>query len=112
MAEASTSIASSSTDQTPLEQQRRQEPLPGCYTVVWGSNTKEEPNFIKLSPTFGDGDAARWPDEGPDMTLLGNDHEKQRQWRKTAGELLAKDLGHFNSQFFPLSLVQVSGGES
>lgn len=106
MAEPSTS----STDQTqalppaPAVPVRRSEPLPGCYTVVWGRNSKDEPNFIKLSPTFGDGDSSRWPDEGPDMTLLGNDHDKQRQWRKTAGELLAKDLGHFDSQFPPLHI--------
>lgn len=68
------------------------------YTVVWGRNTREQPHFIKLAQTFGEGDATRWPEEGPDMTLLDNDHEKQRQWRKTAGDLLAKELGHYNSQ--------------
>ncbi|GAA5911226.1 uncharacterized protein JCM6883_001947 [Sporobolomyces salmoneus] len=105
MAEASTSTATptpaptiTTTDQEPAPPAPRRDPLPGCYTVVWGRNSREEPNFIKLSHTFGDGDAARWPDEGPDMTLLGNEHDKQRQWRKTAGELLAKDLGHYNGE--------------
>lgn len=96
MAEASTS-----TDQaTPGPQQRRSDPLPGSYTVVWSTrNNRDEPNFVKINPTFGDGDTSRWPESGPDMTLLGNDHDKQRQWRKTAGELLAKDLGHYSSEF-------------
>lgn len=37
------------------------------------------------------------------MTLLDNDHDKQRMWRKTAGEMLAKDLGHHNSKLALLS---------
>jgi len=79
--------------------QPRGECLPGCYTVVWSPRpTRDEPHYIKLAPTFGDGDTSRWPEEGPEMTLLDNDHDKQRMWRKTAGEMLAKDLGHHNSK--------------
>lgn len=84
--------------------QPRGECLPGCYTVVWSPRpTRDEPHYIKLAPNFGDGDTSRWPEEGPEMTLLDNDHDKQRMWRKTAGEMLAKDLGHHNSKLALLS---------
>lgn len=70
------------------------DPVPGSYSVKWASvNHKDEPNVLTITPGFGDGSEERWPPQGPDMSLLGPEHEKQQQWRRTAAEVIAKDLG-------------------
>lgn len=68
--------------------------VPGSYTVRYSAeNHKDVPNVLVITPGFGDGDETRWPEQGDDMVLLGQDNEKQGQWRRTAAEVVAKDLG-------------------
>lgn len=70
------------------------QPVEGSYTVRYASgNFKDDPNVLVITPGFGDGDSSRWPDQGPDMSLLPQDNDKQQQWRRTAAEIAAKDLG-------------------
>ncbi|GAA6002284.1 hypothetical protein JCM10207_001046 [Rhodosporidiobolus poonsookiae] len=74
-------------------------PQPGMHTVHRApSPSKDTPHVISLAPEFGDGDPSRWPEQGPDMTLLPPDNEKQKIWRRTAAEILAKDLNLWNDQ--------------
>ncbi|GAA5898954.1 hypothetical protein JCM8208_005436 [Rhodotorula glutinis] len=69
-------------------------PVPDSYTVRYAAtNHRDDPHVLVITPGFGDGDEARWPEQGPDMSLLGQDNDKQQQWRRTAAEVIAKDLG-------------------
>ncbi|GAA5930096.1 hypothetical protein JCM3775_004514 [Rhodotorula graminis] len=69
-------------------------PVPDSYTVRYAAtNHRDEPHVLVITRGFGDGDEARWPEQGPDMSLLGQDNDKQQQWRRTAAEVIAKDLG-------------------
>lgn len=69
-------------------------PVPDSYTVRYAPiNHRDDPHVLVVTPGFGDGDASRWPEQGADMSLLGQDNEKQQQWRRTAAEVIAKDLG-------------------
>lgn len=84
-------------------------PLPNAHTVTYSPvapNSKDSPHTLTFSSDFGDGDPARWPAQGADMVLLSNENEKQRIWRRTAGEMLAKDLGYWDGAFF-LSLLRL-----
>ncbi|GAA5824142.1 hypothetical protein JCM11251_001538 [Rhodosporidiobolus azoricus] len=74
-------------------------PLEGAYTVDRAPyNTRDSPHTIHFDPSFGDGDASRWPPQGDDMVLLEDDNPKQQIWRRTAAEVLARDLGLFDAQ--------------
>ncbi|GAA5820555.1 hypothetical protein JCM3770_003855 [Rhodotorula araucariae] len=70
------------------------QPVPGSYSVRHAAtNHRDDPNVLVVARGFGDGDAARWPEQGQDMALLGPDNDKEQQWRRTAAEIIAKDLG-------------------
>ncbi|BGP40028.1 hypothetical protein JCM10449v2_003986 [Rhodotorula kratochvilovae] len=70
------------------------QPVPDSYSVRYAAtNHKDDPNVLVVQRGFGDGDAARWPEQGNDMALLGPDNDKEQQWRRTAAEIIAKDLG-------------------
>ncbi|GAA5897543.1 hypothetical protein JCM6882_003512 [Rhodosporidiobolus microsporus] len=73
--------------------------IPDAFSVTRTPyNTKDTPHTIHFNPSFGDGQEARWPEQGPDMSLLGEDNEKQKIWRRTAAEVIARDTGLFDNQ--------------
>jgi hypothetical protein len=76
-------------------------PVPNAHTIHPSAfpNSKDHPHGIAFAEGFGDGDDSRWPAQVEGMSLLSNEHEKQRIWRRTAGEMLAKDLGVWDSKF-------------
>ncbi|BGP16135.1 hypothetical protein JCM10213_006069 [Rhodosporidiobolus nylandii] len=67
------------------------------YTASPAGNTKDTPHVLVLDPSFGDGSEERWPQQAEDMVLLDPENEKQKIWRRTAAEVIAKDLGLWNA---------------